>query len=760
MLGTSLLPARHSNQKGFCRTIGWLVSAVVCVSSHADQQALIGVDWIADAQTNPLCGGFYLAPQLPESAGDAIEARAQETEYDGADRIVLQGDAQLWNNQVALEADEISLFRLSGDGDAIGNVALREPRFLIRGESASLNLYTGRVELKQSRVVAHEAHLYGEADSVIRDGAGIIRVRNVDYSFCAPNDDAWQMGAGYLKLDRESGRGYARNVMLKIKQVPFVWLPIIGFPVDGRRLTGFLWPTVKYEAQDGDSDWTLETPFYWNIAPEQDLELVPRRVAFRGNMLDARHRYLFRDLSRAELSLGYMGRDSKTQQRRQGVVLKWTSAPAKPWISNVYAGYASDEDYQDDIAGLAAADDEQFPSLTAQTQFRSADRQITIQAKSYTVADKSSALSARPYKELPRVDAQGRWQPINDDAIKQTWRAQWVNFDRDNTALTGSAADLGHRVYLSSALSRDFRSPWGFIQPSVGIDGLAYQLDRTSGNENPNLIVPRASLDMGLALNKAYGRATHRVEPRLKYLRVGYQDQSDQPNFDTGTVAFSFTQLFADRRFSGSDRIGDTEQVTLGLSNRLLNNANGAELVRIDVGQTFYLQDRRVTLDGVADESNRSPLVGEARARIGQHWSIGSELTLNNRLGVATGASSLKYRQSDDHLATLRVRWKDQQATSHEASALWAWDHRWRIAGGYVYNVEQAASERYAFGVEYESCCWRTALVKGYDRDSEGQGTHSLRLQFQLKGLGQIGGRAVNTLRDSIEDYEPRPISY
>lgn len=557
------------------------------------------------------------------------------TEYDGTDRIVLEGDAQLWNDRVALEADEISLFRQSGDGDAIGNVALREPRFLVRGESASLNLYTGRVELRGSRIVAHEAHLYGEAEDVVRDGAGIIRVRDVEYSFCAPNDDAWQMGAAYLKLDRNTGRGFGRNIVLKVKRVPVLWLPVVGFPVDGRRLTGFLWPRLKLEdnATDG-SDWSLDAPFYWNIAPQQDLLLTPRRIAFRGNLLEARHRYLFRNKSQSKVELGYMAHDTKTANERSAMAADWRSASGQPWIASAYAGYASDDEYADDISGTVSLDDEDFPGLQAQLAYRGSHLRLSARLKSYTVADRDSAQGARPYRELPRIEVSGERQ--DERQLNHHWRGEYVYFERRNSNLTGRAADTGHRLYSQYALSRRGDASWGFIESTIGVDALTYALDRHDSlpDTQPSTIAPRASLDMGLNIARDYGAHRHLIQPRIKYLRVEAEDQNDHPNFDTGSIAFSFTQLFADRRFSGGDRIGDTDQVTLGLSNKLISQSSGAERVRLDIGQTFYLQDRDVTLSGHPDVSDRSPLVSEGRIRLGERWTLGSEVTLDNHLAL------------------------------------------------------------------------------------------------------------------------------
>lgn len=68
------------------------------------------LDWVTDSDAYPLCGGYYLAPALPP-AGPEIEARADASSYDGTDRIVLQGNAALWNEQISLEADDIRFQR-------------------------------------------------------------------------------------------------------------------------------------------------------------------------------------------------------------------------------------------------------------------------------------------------------------------------------------------------------------------------------------------------------------------------------------------------------------------------------------------------------------------------------------------------------------------------------------------------------------------------------------------------------------------------
>ena len=86
------------------------------------------------------------------------------------------------------------------------------------------------------------------------------------------------------------------------------------------------------------------------------------------------------------------------------------------------------------------------------------------------------------------------------------------------------------------------------------------------------------------------------LEPRVLYLRQGYADQSALPIFDTTNMPLSYSQLFRKERFVGLDRVGDANQVTLGLSSRLLSGANGREYGSYSLGKIFYLDNARVCL--------------------------------------------------------------------------------------------------------------------------------------------------------------------
>ncbi|HBH10404.1 MAG TPA: hypothetical protein DDX15_02695, partial [Gammaproteobacteria bacterium] len=86
---------------------------------------------------------------------------------------------------------------------------------------------------------------------------------------------------------------------------------------------------------------------------------------------------------------------------------------------------------------------------------------------------------------------------------------------------------------------------------------------------------------------------TQTLEPRLFYLYIPNENQSDLPRFDTGLYDFSFDSLFRENRFSGDDRLGDANQVTLAVTSHLINQENGKNYGNIRLGQIFYFRDRK-----------------------------------------------------------------------------------------------------------------------------------------------------------------------
>ena len=208
-----------------------------------------------------------------------------------------------------------------------------------------------------------------------------------------------------------------------------------------------------------------------------------------------------------------------------------------------------------------------------------------------------------------------------------------VYFDRDDSVTGPGGADLQPRVSLP--LSGD---AW-FLRPTFAHRFTYYRPEqhrRRERSRHQPETSPTFAVDAGLFFDRTRDAsgAVQTLEPRLYYLKVPYEDQSDIPLFDTAAFDFGISQLYRENRFSGSDRIADAEQLSLGLTTRFIDGADGRERLRASIGQILYFEDRLVTLAGgagdappatatpVAGSGRRdvSDFVGEVSAGLGRDW--------------------------------------------------------------------------------------------------------------------------------------------
>jgi LPS-assembly protein len=103
----------------------------------------------------------------------------------------------------------------------------------------------------------------------------------------------------------------------------------------------------------------------------------------------------------------------------------------------------------------------------------------------------------------------------------------------------------------------------------------------------------------------------------LYYLYSEYEEQTDQPDFDSAELTFTYSQLFRETRFSGRDRLDDANQLSVGLSTQFIDTSSGKTLFSASLGQIFYFRDRKVRLlplDEALDESS-SEIAGDLNFR-------------------------------------------------------------------------------------------------------------------------------------------------
>ena len=248
------------------------------------------------------------------------------------------------------------------------------------------------------------------------------------------------------------------------------------------------------------------------------------------------------------------------------------------------------------------------------------------------------------------------------------------------------------------------------------------------------------------------------LEPRFYYLKIPERRQEQIPVFDTGLFDYNSLTLFSENRFSGIDRIGDTDQISVGVTSRFMEQASGAEKLAVTLGQIYYFGNRDITLPGGSpDTGNSSPIIGEIRYHPYDRFLASTLLHWNPKTGKSKRTIyRMKYRPANNKIINLSYRYRMDYLKQTDISFLWPFDHtnRWHGIGRWNYSLKHNQTLETFAGVEYEGCCWKTRLVAR--RWVNGVGNNSdtgIFFEIELKGLGSIGDDVSDFLKTGLSGY-------
>ncbi len=688
--------------------ITFLVRNTYSISQH--QQAT-NLDWIIDKTANNLCQGYYLEPNLNLSVDDSAPLEEGKIEIIGngqlsfsqtgtsnlEDIIVSEPGQRVKADKAILIRDpkthKINLIKLEG------HVRLRQPGKLLIGQSGHMYLESKAAEINDAEYHVHLSHkqvlhdnqiqlmgltAWGKALKINQVKPGLIKLQQASYTTCSPLCNDWHLKSQKLTLNKETGRGTARNVLFYVRQVPIFYTPYMSFPIDNRRLTGFLLPAFNYSSKSG---YIFDLPLYLNLAPNLDDTFTPVYISKRGVMYMDSFRYKTRyttgDLKAAILPgdkifrqfiapnnilTTYARRPLSAQTRaisssvnRKFLFFHQKSKFNKHFSTSLDYNYTSDDyifqDFQvSQIPGTPIINDNQL-LRQASAEYKTNHWDVTGQFEKYQTLHPINSVSLfyDQYSRLPALNAHGDYLDVH--GFDLSLDSQFVRFlYPDPTAIdfySGRFYAQGTRINVEPSISYPISNLSGYIIPKAEFDMTHYQIQKgptgillTPQGVWPkrqiNRTIPIISVDSGLTFEKnisLFGKGfIQTLEPRIYYLYVPNRDQNNIPIYDTIITAFNYDQMFRDNRFVGYDRIGNANQVAFGLTTRLLNNFTSAESAEASIGITRYFA-RRITsicsLRNCAVTINPrnsqiySPLVGKSVISLIPDVSITTNLAYN-----------------------------------------------------------------------------------------------------------------------------------
>ena len=684
------------------------------------------------------------------------------------ENMIVRGNVQLRRGDQFLGTDKLTYDTESGEYLAEGSVRYQDTGMRLVAERArgDQDADSHRLEDVRYQLVSRRGN--GRAEAIALHGTTGSLVGST-YSTCDPADRQWELRAGRIEVDTETGMGTARNATLHIRDVPVLYVPWFVFPVDDRRRTGLLYPSIGTSSRNG-FDW--RQPIYLNLAPNYDATIEPRYMSKRGAMLGGEFRYLGAQ-GAATLEASFLPGDDLAERERakeiadgvppenrrkddrshfsfngyQNLNEHWQARASINWISDPY--YV--EDFSSSLDNLSPV----YLASGASVRGHGETWSAGVDATYYLLSDYTLTDQNLPHHQLPQ--SWFRWEKAFRPWLVAGLDAEAVRFEHSVRA-GGTRVDL--KPWVSLPLEGD---SW-FLRPTLAWRHTAYRLDDAFAavleDATPTRSLPITSVDAGLFFDREtswQGEGyLQTLEPRLFYLHAPYRDQSGIPLFDTRPLTFSWGQLFRDNRYSGADRQADANQLTVALTTRLIRESDGAEKLSASFGQIRYFDESRVTVPGeVPLAQGKSAWVADVGYEINDRWRVSASYQWDPKFRREDLASlRTQYLVGSEGVVNLGYRQRRDLLEQVDFSFLYPLSPSWSVVGRYYYSLYDHKLLEGIAGVQWDSCCMAIRLVgRRYVRNRDGELNNALMLEVELKGLGSAGRDARGILRRGILGY-------
>jgi LPS-assembly protein len=300
------------------------------------------------------------------------------------------------------------------------------------------------------------------------------------------------------------------------------------------------------------------------------------------------------------------------------------------------------------------------------------------------------------------------------------------------------------------------------VTPKVGYHYTNYKLSENNaeGFADATRSLPLASVDAGLYFDRPWqfaGRSYHQtLEPRLFYVYVPYRDQSQLPNFSTAEVDFGTNALFRENRFIGGDRVGDANQVTMAVTSRLVEPDSGLERLKATLGQIYYFEPQRVTLDAATPprEGSRSDLLALVSGQVTPSFAVDASLEYETGRNRAKQLDvALRYNPRPGRVLNAAYRFTRDFVEQVDISAQWPVREGLNLVGRWNWSLQDRKLIEGVAGFEYNAGCWEIRAVAHRFITATQQVSTSFQIQLELSGLSRIGINPLETLRQNISGY-------
>ena len=703
-------------------------------------------------------------PPLP----DAVEFSADQVVYDSdTDVLSASGRVRMSRDGNYLAADKVSWDRRSGEVRADGNVVVVDPRGdKMVGDSVVLtdSLRDGTVD---NLLVVLESGGRIAADRGTRKD-GIITLENAVYSPCpvttetgCPKRPSWMITAARVTNDPASGRVRFQGGRLQLFGITLPLLPFFSVGTDGEGATGWLVPELKVSRDNG---FEVAIPYYWRIAPNRDLALIPHVYTGTLPALEGRYRELnslgafqiggfvtYSEVENADLDPGpHNGSKLRAYFEADG---KYQLDPL--WSVTGFARVASDKTLtrRYDIT----RDDRLRNSINAERI--TPDSYVSIAGWAFQGLRVDDVQRQIPIA-LPAIDARFLLDPpvLGGKIQLQANSLAILRIDGQDTqrAFASARWDWRRLTAMGQQLTLTAYGRGDIYHTSNAAETVVPIYRGTDGWHTRGIGALAADLQWPL-IGPLLG-GVQRLVPRVQMVATPPTPNLSIPNEDARSVDLEDSNLFALNRFPGYDRWEDSSRVTYGVE-WFYDRPNLS--IGTIIGQSYRLNRRPgIFPEGTGLTDRLSDIVGRTRIRYGRFVDLTHRYRVDkdnfavrrNEVDLTIGSeqtyAQIGYLRLNRDIDPLVEDLRDREELRFAARVKFA--RYWSVFGATVLDLTNEDEDEFSLadgwepvrnrlGFAYEDECLELGLTwrRDYERLGEFRKGSTFALQIGLKGLGR-----------------------
>ena len=701
-----------------------------------------------------------LIPNVDQNKPMLIQA--DDLIYDNKNnRVIARGNVEIYYNNYTLLANNVIYDRGTSKLVADGNVRIKEPDgALVKAERIVLTDDFKEGFIRSLQVVSQDETRIGAAQAIRKPG-NITEFKNGVFTPCKTceekNAPLWRIKAKRVIHNKNEKTISYEDATFDVFGTSIAYLPFFKHPDQSvKRQTGFLVPRPIYSKDLGGG---IETPFYFNLAPNYDFTFSPSYLSKRGFLLKGEWRHRLKNgsynIKVAGISETDRPEDSASDDKFRGSI-----------VSEGDFKIASDWDFGWDVTYES---DDTFRRFYKLDNIKREDRVSKI----YLVGQKDrNYFSANAYQfggllSDDTNESESIVHPVIDYNYIFSDPVLGGELSFNTNALSLSRDDNGvdtNRLSADISWRRKFVDRLGqVITPFAKLRGDVY----TSNNyTNPHTGlndddtetrgVASGGLEYRFPFVAHTQGASHVIEPIAQIVtrsNLSRKDQLSVSNEDAQSLVFDDTLLFDLDKFSGYDRIETGTRANIGVQYTLQNYTGG--YMRAVIGQSYHLDgDNAYALDPNSQinnsglERDESDFVGGLYLRPNENLTLVSQSRFSDKdfdLRRQDVYASFVHGPLSGQLNYAFVKGDASNLISDEqeilANARLKLTQYWSLIGGIRYDLEDDFRVSDYVGLEYSDECFSLSVSynESFIDDRDIDPDRSVKIFFTLKHLGEFG---------------------